>query len=198
MPYQQSTGGWIEVVCGGMFAGKSEELLRRVRRAEIARQQVQAFKPSVDDRYGEDAIASHNGMRREAEVVRHSGEIPGRIRAKTRVVAIDEAQFFDLELADVCNDLADRGLRVIVAGLDTDFRGEPFGAIPRLVAQAEYVDKLHAICQSCGIPACRTQRLIDGKPANYSDPVVLIGASDAYEARCRDCHEIPGKPGLDH
>lgn len=196
MPYHQPKGGWIELICGGMFAGKSEELLRRIRRAEIARQPVQVFKPAIDDRYGVDVIASHNGMRREALIVREAQEILERLHPETRVVAIDEAQFFDPALADVCNELADRGLRVIVAGLDLDFRGEPFGSIPLLMAQAEIVDKLHAICQVCGAPACRTQRLVNGQPASYDDPVVLIGASEVYEARCRDCHEVPAKPKL--
>ncbi|MDH7487152.1 MAG: thymidine kinase [Anaerolineae bacterium] len=194
MPYHQPKGGWIELICGGMFAGKSEELLRRIRRAEIARQPVQVFKPAIDDRYGVDVIASHNGMRREALIVRGAREILECLHPETRVVAIDEAQFFDPALADVCNELADRGLRVIVAGLDLDFRGEPFGPIPLLMAQAEIVDKLHAICQVCGAPACRTQRLVNGQPASYDDPVVLIGASEVYEARCRDCHEVPAKP----
>jgi thymidine kinase len=191
VPHLQPNGGWIELICGGMFAGKSEELLRRVRRAEIARVPVQVFKPAIDDRFGVDVVASHNGMRREALIVREPREILDLVRPETRVVAIDEAQFFQPVLAEVCNELADRGMRVIVAGLDLDFRGEPFGAIPRLLAQAEFVDKLHAICQECGAPASRTQRLIDGRPARYDDPVVLIGASEVYEARCRDCHDVP-------
>ena len=193
MPYQQAKGGWIELICGGMFAGKSEELLRRIRRAEIAHQPVQVFKPAIDDRYGVDVIASHNGVRREAFIVREPREILELLRPETRVVAIDEAQFFDSAIAAVCSELANRGLRVIVAGLDLDFRGEPFGPIPHLLAQAERVDKLNAICQACGAPACRTQRLINGQPANYDDPVVLIGANEVYEARCRHCHQVPGK-----
>jgi len=197
MPYQKPKRGWIELICGGMFAGKSEELLRRIRRAEIARQQVQVFKPAVDDRYGEDVIASHNGMRRDAQIIRAPEEMLRLVEAQTRVVAVDEAQFFVPSLADVCGALADRGLRVIVAGLDLDFRGEPFGSIPRIMAQAEYVDKLQAICQACGAPACRTQRLIDGRPAKFDDNVVLIGASEVYEARCRDCHQVPGKSRLE-
>ncbi len=193
MPYQQPKRGWIELICGGMFAGKSEELLRRIRRAEIARQPVQVFKPAIDDRYGVDVIASHNGVRREAFIVREPREVLEFLRPETRVVAIDEAQFFDPAIADVCSELADHGLRVIVAGLDLDFRGEPFGPVPHLLAQAERVDKLNAICQVCGAPACRTQRLINGQPANYDDPVVLIGADEVYEARCRHCHQVPGK-----
>ena len=194
MLYHQPKGGWIEVICGGMFSGKSEELLKRIRWAEIARQLVQIFKPAIDNRYGVDVIASHNGMTREAVIVQGPGEIPNLVQPETQVVAIDEAQFFDLALADVCNELANRGLRVIVAGLDLDFRGEPFGSIPLLLAQAEYVEKRQAICQSCGASACRSQRLINGQPANYDDPLVLIGASETYEARCRDCHEVPRKP----
>lgn len=185
------SSGWIEVICGSMFSGKTEELLRRLRRAVIARQSVQLFKPAIDNRYGLAAIASHNGLRWEGEVVEAAAELLARVRSDATVVAIDEVQFFDVAVIPVCNQLAQQGLRVIVAGLDTDFRGEPFGPLPALMAQAEMVDKLHAICMKCGGEASRTQRLIDGRPAFYEDPVVLIGASEAYEARCRACHEIP-------
>ncbi len=185
------SSGWIEVICGSMFSGKTEELLRRLRRAVIARQSVQLFKPAIDNRYGLAAIASHNGLRWEGEVVETAAELLARVRSDATVVAIDEVQFFDVAVIPVCNQLAQQGLRVIVAGLDTDFRGEPFGPLPALMAQAEMVDKLHAICMKCGGEASRTQRLIDGRPAFYEDPVVLIGASEAYEARCRACHEIP-------
>lgn len=184
-------GGWIEVICGSMFSGKTEELLRRLRRAVIARQTVQLFKPAIDNRYGVATIASHNGLRWEGEVVENAAELLANVRCGVTVVAIDEVQFFDDAVIAVCNQLAQQGLRVIVAGLDTDFRGEPFGALPHLMAQAEMIDKLHAICMKCGSEACRTQRLIDGRPAFYEDPVVLIGASEAYEARCRACHEVP-------
>ncbi len=194
MHYQPS-GGWIELICGSMFSGKTEELLRRVRRAEIARKKVQIFKPYLDDRYGLERVASHNGMAREdAVVVHHPLEILERVDPDTEVVAIDEVQFFDWTIADVCNALADQGKRVILAGLDQDFRGEPFGPIPLLMALAERVDKLHAICVVCGASASRTQRLIDGQPARYDDPVILVGGSERYEARCRHCHEVPGKP----
>ena len=188
--------GWIELICGSMFSGKTEELLRRVRRAEIARQKVQLFKPAIDDRYGAARIASHNGLARDnAVVVRNAQEILQLVDPDTNVVAIDEVQFFDWTIADVCNELADRGVRVICAGLDTDFRGEPFGPVPLLLAQAEHVDKLHAICVRCGAEASRTQRLIDGRPARYDDPIILVGADEVYEARCRRCHEVPGHPG---
>ena len=190
MPHFQPRGGWIEVICGSMFCGKTEELLRRVRRAAIARQQIQVFKPAIDVRYGMDRVASHNGLAWQSEAISSSQEILERLRPETTVVAIDEVQFFDQGVAEVCNQLALRGLRVICAGLDLDFRGEPFGAMPLLMAQAELLDKLHAICVVCGAPASRTQRLIDGQPARYSDPVIVIGAAEKYEARCRDCHKV--------
>ena len=189
------SGGWIELVCGSMFSGKTEELLRRVRRAEIARKKVQLFKPTIDNRYGLVRVASHDGLAREdAVVVCNAEDILRRLEVDTEVVAVDEVQFFDETIADVCDHLADRGLRVIVAGLDQDFRGEPFGPMPLLLARAERVDKLHAICVACGASASRTQRLIDGRPARYDDPVILVGGSESYEARCRNCHEVPGKP----
>ena len=189
------SGGWIELVCGSMFSGKTEELLRRIRRAEIARKKVQLFKPTIDNRYGVVRVASHDGIGREdAIVVCEAEDILRRLDADTEVVAVDEVQFFDHSIADICDHLADRGLRVIVAGLDQDFRGEPFGPMPLLLARAERVDKLHAICVNCGASASRTQRLIDGRPARYDDPVILVGGSESYEARCRNCHEVPGKP----
>jgi thymidine kinase len=178
-----------------MFSGKTEELLRRIRRAEIARKKVQLFKPTIDNRYGLVRVASHDGVGREDAVVVCSAEdILRRLDVDTEVVAVDEVQFFDPSIADICDHLADRGLRVIVAGLDQDFRGEPFGPMPLLLARAERVDKLHAICVACGASASRTQRLIDGRPARYDDPVILVGGSESYEARCRNCHEVPGKP----
>jgi thymidine kinase len=191
MPYFQPRGGWIEVICGSMFCGKTEELLRRVRRAVIARQRIQVFKPAIDSRYGIGRVASHNGLAWESEAVENSAQILALVQPDTTIVAIDEVQFFDTGVADVCNQLAQRGLRVICAGLDLDFRGEPFGPMPRLMAQAELLDKLHAICVVCGAPASRTQRLIDGQPARFTDPVIVIGASEKYEARCRDCHQVP-------
>lgn len=183
--------GWIEVVCGSMFSGKSEELIRRVKRAKIARQTVQVFKPGIDDRYHETAVVSHSGDQTDAVPVRSVEEILNSILPETEVIAIDEVQFFDHKVVALCQDMADRGKRVIVAGLDQDFRGEPFGPTPQLLAIAEYVTKLQAICSVCGSPASRNQRLINGKPAGSDDPVILVGAAEAYEARCRHCHEVP-------
>ena len=194
MQYQPS-GGWLELICGSMFSGKTEELLRRIRRAEIARKQIQVFKPRIDGRYGVQRVASHNGVAREdVQVVDHAADILQLLEPATEVVAVDEVQFFDWKIADVCTDLANQGLRVMAAGLDQDFRGEPFGPMPLMLALAERVDKLHAICVVCGVPASRTQRLIDGRPARYDDPVILVGGSESYEARCRTCHQIPGRP----
>lgn len=187
----KDSGGWIEIICGSMFSGKTEELIRRVRRAQIARQQVQVFKPIVDDRYHEMAVASHNGLLMDAIPLAAARDIHDHLRDETSVVAVDEVQFFDWEVAEVLNGLADKGYRVIVAGLDQDFRGEPFGPMPLLMAQAEEVTKLNAICVMCGDPASRTQRLIDGRPALWDDPVVLVGGQESYEARCRRCHDVP-------
>jgi thymidine kinase len=192
----QPGGGWIELICGSMFSGKTEELLRRIRRAEIARRKVQIFKPLIDDRYGLKRVASHSGIAREdALVIRNAAEILQHISDSAEVIAIDEIQFFDWTIADVASTLAGEGRRVIGAGLDQDFRGEPFGPMPLLLALAERVDKLHAICVVCGAEASRTQRLINGRPARYDDPVILVGGSESYEARCRNCHEVPGRPG---
>ncbi|HET7087380.1 MAG TPA: thymidine kinase [Anaerolineae bacterium] len=186
--------GWIEVVCGSMFSGKTEELIRRVRRAKIARQKVQVFKPALDTRYAAEKVTSHNGLDTAAVPVKSTRTLLERVEPDTNVVAIDEVQFFDLDIVSVCQSLAERGLRVIVAGLDMDFRGEPFGPMPLLMAEAEQVEKLQAICVVCGTPASRTQRLIDGHPASYDDPIVLVGGSESYEARCRLHHEVPGRP----
>lgn len=186
--------GRIEVICGSMFSGKSEELIRRIRRAEIARQQTQVFKPVLDTRYGASSVNSHDGRARDAIAIESSGQLLGSLDSTTTVIGIDEAQFFDTGLVSVCRDLAAKGIRVIVAGLDLDFRGEPFGPMPALIAQAEMVDKLHAICVNCGDEASRSQRLINGAPAKYNDPVILLGAQESYEARCRQCHEVPGQP----
>ena len=191
MSHHRYDGGWIEVVCGSMFSGKTEEIIRRVKRATIARQKVQVFKPAVDTRYIHEKVTSHSGAQFEATAVSRAADILERIESDTEVVAIDEAQFFDPAVVQVAARLADRGLRVIIAGLDMDFRGEAFGPMPQLLAQAEKVDKLQAICQVCGAPASRSQRLLDGKPADYDDPVILVGAEEVYEARCRSCHKVP-------
>jgi thymidine kinase len=191
--YSKPNSGWVEVVCGSMFSGKTEELIRRVRRAQIARQKVQVFKPAIDTRYNKAQVTSHNGVQVQAVPVKGTAQLRAQIEPDTTVVALDEAQFFDGDVVALCDELAARGVRVIVAGLDMDFRGEPFGPMPDLMARAERVDKLQAICVTCGGPASRTQRLINGQPAAYDDPVILVGASEVYEARCRGCH-IVSKP----
>ena len=184
--------GWIEVISGSMFSGKTEELLRRLRRSEIAGQSVAVYKPAVDDRYGETTSGTHTGRQWEATVVDNEGDGPLEILDEpgAEVVAIDEANFFSDALVEVCNTLADRGSRVIVSGLDQTYRGEPFDPVPQLIAVAEYVDKLQAICSQCGEPATRNQRLIEGEPAHVDDPTILVGADESYEARCRNCHVV--------
>ncbi|ERM91359.1 thymidine kinase [Caldanaerobacter subterraneus subsp. yonseiensis KB-1] len=191
MIYGSLDHGFIEVIVGPMFSGKSEELIRRIRRAQIAKQKVQVFKPAIDDRYSIDKVVSHNGSSINAISVTKASEILDLLEEDTQVVAIDEIQFFDHSLVDVVREIADMGKRVICAGLDMDFRGEPFGPTPYIMAIAESVDKLTAICVKCGNPATRTQRLINGKPAKYDDPIILVGAHETYEARCRKCHEVP-------
>ena len=188
----QLTGGWIEVIAGVMFSGKSEELIRRVRRAIIARKRVQVFKSHLDGRYsGIYAISSHDGRSVEAIPVDSSGQIAQCLDPMAQVIAIDEAQFLDDPIVEIATSLAARGRRVILAGTDTDFRGEPFGPMPHLMAVAEVVDKLHAICVLCGAPASRNQRLVEGKPARYDSPVIQVGGTESYEARCRACHQVP-------
>jgi thymidine kinase len=185
------THGSIEVICGSMFSGKTDELIRRLVRARIAKQKVQVFKPAIDIRYAVEKVTSHAGTNFDAIPVNNAAEIVQKIDKDTTVVGVDEAQFMDAEVIKIVQDLAERGIRVLVAGLDTDFRGEPFGPMPILMSKAERVDKLHAICMVCGDDASRTQRLVNGKPARYDDPVVIVGASEMYEARCRLHHEVP-------
>ena len=186
--------GWIEVICGSMFAGKTEELIRRITRIKFAKRDVLVFKPVIDDRYSYSEVVSHSQRKVKSIPVVDSKELQQHIDALVKLpyaVCIDEAQFFDKGLLDICESLANKGVRVIVAGLDLDFRGEPFGIMPDILARAEYITKLQAICQVCGDPATRTQRLIDGKPANYNDPIILVSAQEKYEARCRHCHQVP-------
>ena len=185
------THGSIEVICGSMFSGKTDELIRRLVRATIAKQKVQVFKPAIDVRYAVEKVTSHAGSNYDAIPVKKSADIHSKLDKDTTVVGIDEAQFFDADVVQVAKELAERGIRVLVAGLDTDFRGEPFGAMPVIMSIAEHVTKLHAICMVCGDEASRTQRLVNGKPARYDDPVVIVGASELYEARCRRHHEVP-------
>lgn len=192
--YMMKQSGWVEVICGSMFSGKSEELIRRIRRATYANMSIRVFKPVIDNRYDDESVVSHNGTSVIARPIKHAEEILENIDDSTEVVGIDEIQFFEETIIDVVDELANRGILVIVAGLDTDFRGEPFGPMPRLMAMSEYVTKLNAICPVCGSPATRTQRLINGKPASYDDPVILVGASESYEPRCRHHHEVPHKP----
>jgi thymidine kinase len=188
----QHTGGWIEVIAGVMFSGKSEELIRRVRRAIIAKRKVQVFKSHLDERYsGIYTVSSHDGRTVEAVPVDTPEQIGRLLQSDTQVVAIDEAQFLDKTIVELVTALANRGLRVVVAGTDSDFRGEPFGPMPALLAVAEVVDKLHAICVVCGNPASRNQRLIAGRPARYDSPTIMVGSSESYEARCRACHSVP-------
>lgn len=187
----QLTGGWVEVIAGSMFSGKSEELIRRVRRSMIAKKRVQVFKSHLDSRYsGIFTVGSHDGRTVEAIPVDSASQVAARLDPFAQVIAIDEVQFLDDGIADVANDLAARGRRVILAGIDTDFRGEPFGPMPRLMCQAEVMDKLHAICVLCGAPASRNQRLIDGKPAYWDSPQIMVGGTESYEARCRSCHVV--------
>jgi len=185
--------GQIEVVCGSMFSGKTEELIRRVRRAIIAKQKVQVFKPQIDNRYGIEQVTSHNGQNVRAQPIGSSQDILKKLCQDTTVVALDETQFFDDGVVDVAEQLANKGIRVIIAGLDTDFRGEPFGPMPEFLCRAEEVTKLRAICVECGNPATRTQRLVDGQPAYYDDPIIMVGAEERYEARCREHHCVPHK-----
>jgi len=186
--------GWVEVITGVMFSGKSEELLRRVRRAMIARKSVQVFKSHLDDRYGGlGRISSHDGQEVPALPVSSSRDIAELVEHATQVVAIDEAQFLDSGVVAVANALADEGRRVILAGTDMDFRGQPFGPLPALLAIAERIDKLHAICVVCGELATRNQRLIDGRPAPAEGPTIQVGGLESYEARCRRCHEVPSE-----
>ncbi len=182
--------GRIEVICGSMFCGKTEELIRRVRRATIARQNVQVFKPEIDNRYAAEDVTSHDKRSMQAQAVKCAVNILNNIHKNTTVVAIDEAQFFDEQISEVVTQLANRGIRVIIAGLDLDFRAEPFGPMPTLMCCAEEVTKLHAICVVCGEPASRTQRLVNGAPARYDDPIILVGAEEAYEPRCREHHIV--------
>jgi thymidine kinase len=189
---QRRESGSIEVVSGVMFSGKSEELIRRVRRAILARKKVQVFKSYLDDRYGGiGTVHSHDGGRIEAEPIQSSTELMEKLRADTQVAAVDEVQFLDPGIVAVANTLADRGIRLILAGTDMDFRGEPFGPIGALLAIAERIDKLQAICVRCGELATRNQRLIDGHPAPAEGPTIQVGGLESYEARCRACHVVP-------
>ena len=196
MMYQMYRPGYIEVISGCMFAGKTEELIRRIKTLEFAKKNVLVFKPAIDNRYSNTKVVSHAGSSVESIVVPDARSILDFVKDDTDVIAIDEVQFFDEDVLLVCNYLAKKGKRVMCAGLDTDFRAEPFGVMPRLITDAEFVTKLTAVCMKCGAPATRTQRLVNGKPAQYTDPIIMVGAAEAYEARCRHCHEVIGKPEI--
>jgi thymidine kinase len=185
--------GWIEVVTGPMFAGKSEELIRRIKRLEYAKKKVLVFRPRIDNRYSLDEVVSHSNSRRKSILIDNAKDILSHIKEDTYAVVVDEIQFLDKEIIPISEHLANRGVRVILGGLDTDFRGETFMITSDLMARAEYVTKLTAICVRCGSPATKTQRIVNGKPAHYLDPIVVVGASEAYEPRCRHCHEVFGK-----
>lgn len=194
--YQMYRPGYVEVISGCMFAGKTEELIRRIKVLEFAKKNVLVFKPSIDNRYSDTKVVSHAGSSTESIVVADAKSILDFVKEETDVIAIDEVQFFDDEILLVVDHLARLGKRVMAAGLDTDFRAEPFGVMPQLITQAEFVTKLTAVCTKCGAPATRTQRIVNGKPARFADPIILVGASESYEARCRHCHEVVDRPSI--
>ncbi len=194
--YHEYKKGYLEVICGCMFAGKTEELIRRIKVLEFAKKKILVFKPAIDNRYSETKVVSHAGSSTESIVVNEAKEILDYIKEDTEVVAIDEVQFFDHDIIYVCNILCDKGIRVMCAGLDTNFRAEPFGPMAELITSAEFVTKLTAVCTKCGAPATRTQRLVNGEPASYNDPTILVGASESYEARCRHCYEMKDAPTI--
>lgn len=184
--------GKITTVCGSMFAGKSEELIRLARRSLYAKKVVQVFKPAIDNRYDQSMVVSHMGVRHEAIPVASVAELREKIAPNAQVVLIEEVQFFDMSIVPFVVSLADSGIEVVCAGLDQDFRRQPFGPMPALLAASDEVLKLRAICMKCGAPASHTYRMVDGKPAHWDDPVILIGATEAYEARCRRCFKLRG------
>jgi len=196
MMYHQYKAGWLEVISGCMFAGKTEELIRRINVLSYAKKNIKVFKPAIDNRYSNTKVVSHAGSSVDSIVVANARDILNHVDEKVDVVAIDEVQFFDKDIVAVCDQLANEGKRVMVAGLDMDFRGEPFNVMPILITSAEFVTKLTAVCTTCGAPATRTQRLVNGEAASYHDPIILVGASESYEARCRHCHLVKGKPTL--
>lgn len=195
--YHNYQDGFVEVISGCMFAGKTEELLRRIRVLSYGNQKIQLFKPMIDNRYDENKVVSHAGNSMESTLVKNAKGILENLDPDTKIVAVDEIQFFDDEINMVIDKLADSGIRVMVAGLDMDFRGEPFGVMPMLMTKAEFVTKLTAVCTRCGAPGTRSQRIINGKPADYYDPIIMVGASESYEAVCRHCHIVPSKPCID-
>lgn len=195
-PITVRRSGSLTVITGGMFSGKTEELIRLVRRAIHARRAIQVFKPAMDTRSSDTTVRTHDGIEFSGQPISTSAELRAALQPGTQVVGIEEVQFLDPAIVATCDDLANQGLDVIVAGLDQDFRGLPFSFMPTLLAMADHVTKLHAICQKCGAEASRTQRLVEGRPAAWDDPIVLIGASESYEARCRRCHQVRRPPSM--
>lgn len=195
--YHNYHDGYVEIISGCMFAGKTEELLRRVRVLSYGRQKIQLFKPLIDDRYEASMVVSHAGSKQESIQISKARDILNFIDESSEIVAIDEVQFFDEDIIMVIDELAKNGIRVMAAGLDLDFRGEPFGVMPTLITKAEFIVKLTAVCMRCGAPGTRSQRIINGQPADYYDPVIMVGASESYEAVCRHCHEVPNKPCIE-
>jgi thymidine kinase len=185
-----SRPGWIEVICGPMFAGKSEELIRRIKRLEYAKKKTLVFKPLIDNRYSKNEVVSHSNLKAKSIAIRESKEILDYVDSTTFAIAVDEVQFLDKDIIYLAQKLALKGIRVILGGLDTDFRGEPFPITASLMTIAEDVLKLTAICVVCGAPATKTQRIINGKPAHYADPIIKVGAAETYEPRCRHCHQV--------
>ena len=194
--YKKYADGLIEVICGCMFAGKTEELIRRIKTFEYANKKIIVFKPRIDNRYSKDEVASHAGSKVKSHPISKAEEIFKYLKDED-IIAIDEVQFFDEQIIDICEYLANNGKRVMVAGLDMDFRGVPFEIMAQLITKAEFVTKLTAVCTACGLPATRSQRLVDDKPAKYDDPIVLIGAKESYEARCRHHHKVLGNSKMD-
>ncbi len=190
MGYDDILGGRIEVITGPMFAGKSEELIRRINRLKYAKKNFLVFKPLLDDRYSETEVVSHRNRREKSIPISKPEEIYNYLKENTEVICIDEVQFFDEKIIDIIDELANKGLRIIVSGLDTDFKGNPFMVTAKLLAKAEFVTKLTAICAKCGKEATMTQRLINGQIPSVNDEVILVGASESYEPRCRHCHEV--------
>lgn len=196
MMYHNYSQGWIEVITGGMFAGKTEELIRRVQVLSYTNASILVFKPSIDNRYSDEYVVSHSGSKVLSINIKESKEILQYYKPDVQIIAIDEVQFFDLEIVEICEYLANQGCRVICAGLDLDFRAEAFEVMSQLMPKAEFITKLTAICVICSSAATRSQRLVNEEPAKYDDPIILIGAKESYEARCRKHHQVVGRPSI--
>ena len=196
MMYQHYPNGWVEVICGCMFAGKTEELIRRIKTLQYGKKKIKIFKPRIDNRYAINEIASHSGYKVPCICIDEANDILKYIEDDDEVVCVDEVQFLSKDIVLISEALADKGIRVILAGLDRDFRGVTFGAMADLLIHAEFITKLSAVCNICGNPATRTQRIVNGNPAHYNDPIILVGAIESYEPRCRHCHEVLGAPKI--